>query len=296
LVPFTGAVNVGVASTTSWLDRTTPAPLNKQYLDLPDDQSAFDVLESMNGGIASNWGGCVRSRFRFVDGIDDLDLVDTLPNATVPDTLFSAYFDTFSINGSNSRDPQSYAGVSSNNQNSNCPDAPIQPLTNVKTTITDAINSMTADGSTNIPEALAWGWRTISPTEPFAEGKAYSDSGVIKAIILLTDGNNEVRGNVFSSYGESSGNPQLGADVNNGLNTKTRDVCTNIKANQDGDASDVDILLYTIVFNLNAGPIIEIMQNCATSTSHYFNSPNEDDLDATFQTIAASLNQLRIKE
>ena len=297
LVPFMGAVNVGVSSDTTWLDKVTPAPLNSQYLnlDVSNGQSAFTVLESMSGGIAANWDGCVRSRYRFEAGIDDLDITDTPPTALDPDTLFSAYFYPFM-----DANIALYQGASSNTQNDGCPIAPIQPLTNNKTTITDAINAMYEWGGTNIPEALSWGWRVISPGEPFTEGQAYSDPHTIKAIILLTDGDNAINNNLFSSYGKPHGsptNPQLGANVDGTLDTKTSQVCTNIKADLDGDPTDTDILIYSIVFNVNASPIITLMQNCATTVSkHYFNSPSAQDLDATFQTIAASLNQLRIKQ
>jgi hypothetical protein len=120
---------------------------------------------------------------------------------------------------------------------------------------------------------------------------------VIKAIILLTDGENSIAG-AFSSYGKPD-SPQLQGNPNGALNTKTTQVCNNIKANHDNDSTDEDILLYTIVFNVNSGTIINLMQNCATTPTpneFYFNSPSATDLDSAFQTIAASLNQLRIKE
>lgn len=301
LVPFTSTVNVGVPSSTSWLDADTPASINKQYLDLPVTltlpfigetaiDSAFGVLDIMNGGLASNWGGCLRSRYRFDAGIDDLDITDTPPTSADPETLFSAYFDPF--RGSS---VLHYVGQFSGRQNSDCPDAAIQPLTNNKNTIKDAIAAMVADGATNIPEALSWGWRVVSPGVPFTDGKAYSDQGVIKAIILLTDGDNMIS-NSFSSYGKPS-NPQLEGNPNGTLDTKTAQVCNNIKANHDSDTTDTDILLYTIVFDVTSGTVINIMQNCATTPNkHYFNSPSAQDLDGAFLTIAASLNQLRIKE
>jgi Flp pilus assembly protein TadG len=310
LVPFTSAVNVGVPSSTSWLDKSTPAPLNQQYLDVPVTinlpiignviiDSAFGVLDLIGdgvlGGVLNSWGGCVRSRYRFRPGgtsIDDLDITDTPPVSFDPDTLFSAYLDP--VRGPN---VLNYLGLTGDRHNGDCPDAAIQPLTNQKNDIKDAISAMRADGATNVPEALGWGWRAISPGEPFDEGKAYSETGVIKAIILLTDGENSIAG-AFSSYGKPD-SPQLQGNPNGALNTKTTQVCNNIKANHDNDSTDEDILLYTIVFNVNSGTIINLMQNCATTPTpneFYFNSPSATDLDSAFQTIAASLNQLRIKE
>ncbi len=285
LVPFTSAINVNVSSDTAWLDKTTPAPLNGQYLTLTGTESAFDFLAVMNGGIASNWRGCVRSR------ADPYDTQDTVPDSLNAATLFSAYFVPFA--GANKT---AYQGVTSSAQNDNCPTATVQPLTGTKATVTSALTAMVANGSTNIAEALAWGWRLISPDEPFTEGAPYATQSTIKAIILLTDGENAISGNtLFSSYGYGGpDNPQLGPNVGQNINSKTKTVCDNIKADKDGVVGDDDILLYTIVFNVNSATIISLMQDCATDASKFFNSPTAGALQSTFEQIASGLNQLRI--
>jgi Flp pilus assembly protein TadG len=289
LVPFVGGVNVNVPHTTSWLDSATPAPINSQYInDLAAGQSMFDVLASMNGGIAARWGGCVRSRYNA--GVDNLDTTDTPPDPASPETLFSAYFNPYrSTIAPHSK--SLYVNQSSNSQNYNCTSAPIQPLTNVKSTITSAIAAMTAGGNTNIPEGLAWGWRLISPGEPLTEGQGYDQQQVIKAIIVLTDGENNGFG--FSSYGKPEAvNPQIGTNHQAALNTRLSTICANIKADKDGNNSDEDILLYAITFNVS-GPIETLMQNCA-SPGRFFDSPTVEDLQAAFRSIASGLNQLRI--
>ncbi|NJM33402.1 MAG: hypothetical protein HC850_00480 [Rhodomicrobium sp.] len=290
LVPFVGGVRVNVPhDTTPWLDFTTPAPINSQYInDLAASESMFTVLASMDGGIATRWGGCVRSRYNA--GFDNLDTTDTPPDPATPNTLFSAYFNPYR----STTTPHSkslYVNQSSNSQNDNCASAPIQPLTNVKSTITTAINAMTAGGNTNIPEGLAWGWRLISPGEPFTEGAAYDQQQVIKAIIVLTDGANN--GGGFSSYGKpETSNPQIGSDHQTALNARLATICTNIKANKDSDTSDEDIVLYGITFNIS-GSVVSLMQNCA-SPGRFYDSPTTDALQAAFQSIASGLNQLRL--
>lgn len=292
LVPFTAAVNVNVPPNTPWLDNNKPIPaLLNTLLFLPALTSGFTVLGVMNGGIVANWRGCVRSRYNPL--ADTLDVTDAPPDPLNPQTLFSAYFNPFLAGGL----PQAlglYNGVTSNNQNINCPVAPVQPLTDTKTAMGTAINAMTADGSTNIPEGLAWGWRLISPGEPFTQGAPYSDPATIKAIILLTDGENNVAGN-FSSYGPAT-NLQLGANPNGALNTRTTTVCNNIKADKDGDTADQDVLIYTIVFNVSSPTIETLMRNCASDASKFFNTPSAAELTSTFQAIARSLNQLRLTQ
>jgi len=287
LVPFKGSVNIGVPVSTLWLDHSNPAPI-EDYLDLAAGESIFNnVLATMTGGVAARWGGCVRSR------PGGNDVLDTTPDSFVPSTLFPAHFKPF-----DGADPANYADSDSDEQNDNCPDAPVQTLTNTKATITSAIEAMEAQGNTNIAEGLAWGWRVLSADAPFIQGAPYSDQRAIKAIIVLTDGANSVDGeNNFSSYGfGGSDNPDLGPNVNDELDIKTTEVCDNIKANHDDDTDDEDIRIYSIVFNVNSSSIIDLMEDCASKPEYFFNSPTETELQAAFQAIASGLNQLRIAE
>ena len=141
--------------------------------------------------------------------------------------------------------------------NFNCVPQSVQALTNTKSTITSAIAGMQAAGSTVIPSGLSWGWRVISPAAPYNQGAAYSDQDTIKAVILLTDGANQVESNIghnnsfYSSYGyAASGHlgPTGGSQANETLDDKTATICNNIRGNHDDVADDNDIFLYTISF------------------------------------------------
>jgi len=79
--------------------------------------------------------------------------------------------------------------------NYSCTTTPITPLTDVSTeeglaTITAAIDAMQSNGATNVPEGLAWGWRTVSSAEPFTGGRPETERGNDKVVIVLTDGEN----------------------------------------------------------------------------------------------------------
>ena len=79
--------------------------------------------------------------------------------------------------------------------NASCTTTPITPLTDVttaagKTAIKDAIDAMASNGATNVPEGIAWGWRTVSGGAPFSEGRPDSEKGNDKVVIVLTDGEN----------------------------------------------------------------------------------------------------------
>lgn len=308
LVPFSNAVNVNVPPNTPWLDVANPGPLNWAIISDLQNQTNKSVMSLFGGILREGWKGCVRARS------DPFDVRDTAPTAGNKATLFTPYFAPDEggpgVNNYVLLDlpvtnilkyflPFTLFGTGSPNYNCG---APVQPLTNDKATITSRINAMTANGSTVIPEGLTWGWRMISPGAPFTEGVPYTQKDVIKVIILLTDGENNIAGNssfgsFFSAYGYKNlpaTNNQLGTDANATLNSKTTQACNNIKADQDGDPTNTDILLYTIVFNVNSPTIQTLFRNCATDPGKYFNSPSTSDLESTFQTIAMGLNQLRI--
>ena len=66
--------------------------------------------------------------------------------------------------------------------NYSCTTEPITPLTDVTVpeglaAINAAIDRMAANGNTNVPEGMAWGWRTVSSGEPFTEGRPEAREG-----------------------------------------------------------------------------------------------------------------------
>jgi hypothetical protein len=196
-----------------------------------------------------------------------------------------------------------YKSFSGSGPEYNCPPAAaaVTAMTNVKSTITNAINALQADGYTVIPAGLLWGWRVISPGAPYTEGAAYNDEKWIKAVVLLTDGQNDVNGgsnginkSAYNAFGYAK-NGHLGS-VNGSqaeakLDEKTLLVCSAIK-NQNPDNP---ILLYTIGFQVSTSSQ-NLLRNCATKPDMYYNSPSNDQLTAIFQEIAQGLSELRIAQ
>jgi Flp pilus assembly protein TadG len=79
--------------------------------------------------------------------------------------------------------------------NHSCTTKAITPLTDVstvagKTVINAAIDAMQPDGATNVPEGMAWGWRTVSSGVPFTGGRPETEKGNDKVVIVVTDGAN----------------------------------------------------------------------------------------------------------
>lgn len=174
------------------------------------------------GGVAS-WGGCVESR-PYPHNIND-----TAAATGTPATMFVPMFAPDETDLTDSNNPARPAnnnwltdvstGTSAVRQrfmpkyftdpgttvtpaygmdagpNTSCSTTAITLLTDVSSTtgataVKAAIDAMAADGATNVPEGMAWGWRTLSSTAPFTEGRAETERGNDKVLIVLTDGAN----------------------------------------------------------------------------------------------------------
>ncbi len=350
VVPFTAAVNVGTQyANASWMDSGGSGSLTTENLNVPNGQGLIFLASKLQN---SSWGGCVRQR------TEPYDLEDVAPTVGFPDTLFTPYLapsepyglcnhylpDSGSgtqaqIQANVTKYNNGYVqgtsnsgicwGMTSMGPNFSCPLQQIMPLSNDQTTILSEINAMKAYGATVISAGLTWGWHLISPTVssvlfPKNAATSYKDASTIKAIILLTDGENDVQlgtsyappttttngfnQSIFSAYGFGAG-PHLnllslpGAlngvqdqpDYN--LDQKEIQLCNNIKAVTDASGNPGRILIYAIGFGtVIANSSLTLLSECATSSSTYFYNPTSESLNATFQQIAVGLSNLRISK
>ena len=314
LVPFAAAVNIGADKLNSgWLDTNAQTAIASE-----DFQPGVNVLDLYNQITNRAWNGCVRAR-----GTPH-DTQDSVPTSGTPATLWAPYFapDEPDFNGYANRwaGDGAYGGsfydydarqrfvgkyngftvpsAENDGPDFNCWIQPLTPLTNVKATLDTAITAMNAAGSTVIPVGLSWGWRVVSPEVPFTEGVAYDDEETIKAIILLTDGRNDVGGGLgnhnrsyYNAYGyarEGHLGATDGSQAESVLNDKTTTLCTGIK--------DKDVRLYTVTFQLGNGSIKDLMRDCATQPDMYYDSPSNAELQTVFEDIAKGLNKLRLSK
>ncbi|AZN71195.1 TadE/TadG family protein [Georhizobium profundi] len=181
--------------------------------------------------------------------------------------------------------------------NLDCQAQPILPLTSDYDLIKERIDGLVAEGATNMLEGVTWGWRVLSPGEPFAEGRAKSVANNEKIMIFLTDGANTWNqlsnslGSMYSSFGYAVDERLVSAGsgavmVSNAMDTKTLAGCTNAKA--DG------ITIYVIRLELQDKSTGTLLSQCATSEAHYFDVPDAATLDETFGKIADSIRRVRI--
>ena len=151
----------------------------------------------------------------------------------------------------------------------------LQRLTNSQATVQTAINNLTAWGETYIAPALLWGWRVLSPYTPYADGAAYN-SRTRKYLVLMTDGFNTHSPNYPDHEGMNT------TDANN----LTAQTCAAIKAK--------GIVIFTVAFQVSDATIKSVLQNCASTTTGYFDSASTTDLLTAFQSIGNAITQVRI--
>jgi hypothetical protein len=198
------------------------------------------------------------------------------------------------------------------------------PLTSNDGAVLNAIAAMRHwnGGGTNQAEGLAWGWRVLSPTPPFAEGAPYDPTGreVRKVIVLMSDGENTnvgtdaVMATDYSAYNymgfwrdHAEGNvlTQLLFGILHGVlppgltrrdidssneyvnyvDSRQRALCEAIK--------DAGIEIYVVRFR-NGNE--RLMRDCASGDDHFFNANNAQQLSAAFDAIGSGIGQLRLTQ
>mgnify|MGYP000106115561 CR=1 FL=1 len=196
--------------------------------------------------------------------------------------------------------------------NTECPNIAIQPLHNDRSDLDDMIDSMSAGGGTNIHMGTVWGYRVLSPTEPFTEGYAY-DTATYKVMIIMTDGKNTFydRSNIngteyYSSYSflwngriESAATSALD---NSNDEEDVMDVMDELMVETCANAKNDNIDIFTIGLeppsdddNGNGiSDMVEMLTACATDPSQAYFPENTSELGTVFEEIANQLAELRL--
>ncbi len=135
-----------------------------------------------------------------------------------------------------------------------------------------SVASMRAEGSTNVPIGMSWGFATLTSGIPFTEAAPKDTAGVHKVMIVMTDGDNtsfRVDG-VVRGFAEGTGYP---------IDARTRATCDLVKRD--------NVTVYTI--RMLAGNV-DLLRSCATTPDNYFDVSKAGDLDLAFKKILASIS------
>ncbi|MEE2567671.1 pilus assembly protein TadG-related protein [Hyphobacterium marinum] len=328
LVPFAATVNVGRDyERVWWLDPDGESPVHAEWAGEGQDVRTctgrgrrrvcttetiqainWDLFDSLRN---TSWAGCVEARML------PYDIEDEPADASRPETLFVPYFapdepDIGNFHNDYLNDDRGTDGIveritgllkydggrpSGGDPNRACTTTPITPLTNSRRTIENAIRDMGASGNTNIPNGIGWGVRVLSPQEPFTDGAEFGDRDTLKAMVILTDGENVMSGNngyfmsEYSAYGYAV-HGRLGrrtassGQLSDALDERTAAACRY--------AREQGIRVYTITFQVNSSSTRNMMRDCASHPSLYFDSPSSSALREAFNLIAGDLSNLRL--
>lgn len=200
-------------------------------------------------------------------------------------------------------------------------------LASDKSVVVNKVASLVEGGNTNIHEGTVWGWRTISPNAPFADGAPYGGHVNRKVMIIMTDGANfwessprTAGGATYQALGyysyNGTANTRLpdgsagdgvnhrnllkAAAPNNSTNfqSKSRDAQDALTKEACTNAKNAGIEIFTIGFSTKNDPIDEqglaLMKACATNDEHYFKAEDSIQLDAAFASIGIGLGKLRL--
>lgn len=288
---ITGTVGTSNINTKAWginLLTTTTYSLKSS--------SPSNGIRTSGGTSYCTTYGCQYYRFTNDDGGTNLWQV----NACVTDRTANAYTDTAPSTSPLSKNYRDLAG-------SNCIDNQIVPLTSNKVTLHAAIGerdddprTLLAEGTTAGHLGLAWGWYMIAPNFSYlwptaSQPKAYGSANLIKAVVFMTDGvfNTTYCNGVISEDSSATDDAsQIDcASPNGSSKSQAETICTNIKAPAN------DTLLYVVGFDLAGDEdTLEFLEDCATSSEHFFQADDGTDLEEAFRSIYESLSDLRLSK
>lgn len=325
VVPFVTAVNVkGEGFSMDWIDQSALAPHHGENFALEAGKRVSHLTLFNRLGV--EWKGCVEARPA------PHNFTDTAPDPAKPETLFVPYFapdepgeatsagnsgtdlnnsylddlvtgdhaqrqQSLTKYASATRDTIDPTGPLTNGPNRACP-TPIVPLTQNYERVRSSIRAMIEwNGSgTNVSEGLAWGWRVLSPGQPYTQGSAFEDENVAKVVVLLTDGENVVFGarntvnrSDYGAYGFAA-TGRFGTQdqtiAARRVDEWTLSMCQSLKT------KGVDI--FTITLQADTAANRALYTQCANSAANYFPTNDVSQLSSVFRAIGDRITNLRL--
>ena len=195
------------------------------------------------------------------------------------------------------------ARPSSAQTNNGCPTVAVLPMTQTPKTVLNKITEMVAAGSTNIQQGTVWGMHALTNQEPMTEGSAKSDIDVRKALIIMTDGENDppftgsdFNGGSYFSWGfpfdgrlaQYVNQVDTEAKVRAIQDAKTLAACDFAKNNRN-------IEVFTIGLSSPSG-VKAMLTKCSSGAGHYEFPNSASDLIPVFTRIANQLAPLAIAQ
>ena len=161
-------------------------------------------------------------------------------------------------------------------------------LTTDMVDVENRIQSLTASGQTYIPTGLLWGWRTLDSSDPF-DDMTNDEPDRRRVLVLMTDGQNTVYKSNEKHYSISPTSSTYETKIGE-TNALMMEICSGIKAD--------DIEIYSIAYNFDLADAgaKDLVRDCATSPSHFFDANNVSELTAAFERIGNSMEEVRLSK
>jgi len=204
------------------------------------DNNTITSNDDLLGVSTGNWSGCV------IDRVQSYDVTSDAPVSTNTNTLYPA---------------------------AKCATNSLLPIMDLTQNIADArtyAKKMKPAGNTNITIGIQWGMEVLSPSAPFTQGAAFTDTTVNKYMIILTDGANTQ--NRWTTTAAT-------------INARTALACTNAKA--------LGITIFTI--RLEAGDS-DMLSKCASNTGYYYNLTSASQINGALGGIMKSIKKVRLTQ
>ncbi len=233
------------------------------------DETFYRFVDPSEGVSEGDWLGCLEYEDEDVEALD-LDL--------------AAYAPTLDFWKWNSTNPW-------------CPPVESEALflTNDAEELHERIDAFELTDGTGTDHGVAWGFRSLHPdwrgdlNGAFADRPAPFDSETMKVLVVMTDGGITAQFRPLT-YLEDQPTRSNGANEwqmysRNAARDNFEAVCDAAKAE--------GIVVFTIAFRVNQAWMRDLMEDCASSESHYFDV-STGDLEEAFASIAGRIERLRI--
>lgn len=165
------------------------------------------------------------------------------------------------------------------------------------------IGSGDDDGATNIQQGVVWGWRTLSSSEPFSEGRSENDPTNQKVMIVITDGINSYSSSTnlteseYGTYGyladdrlKDSISIFGGKSTSEIMDELTLESCDGAKR----DGINVFVVGYGVVQNSAADQLLASCAGGQEDKWQYYFSVNDSDISDAMNTILRQLLDIRL--
>ena len=324
------ATEVAAYATQDWMDKTGASPINGEIFNSPANR--FTLLKNMNvtwGGCVESRPYKVGGVIKDFD-ITDVEPNPAVP-ATLfvpyfwpdePDSPQASSYKNGDFKAANSylvdkvysktnwKIPQgevskyNKAPSSGAGPNTGCTIQPLKRLTKTWDDLHATVNAMTAVGETHIPIGAMWGWHVLSAKPPFKDGSnccptctvPCSKLKVRKIAVIMTDGENTYNTTTSSNTSNYDGygyiwQGRLGI-TSGSTSTRTTAIDNRLAALCENMKKD-GITIYTVRVEVSTGSS-SLLKACASEEKMFYDVQSASQMDAVFNAIAGSIQNLRI--